>query len=166
MDTAAWQGSPSHAPASATTSDLLLCRSSAIVIRPGNFRATASLIHWSRVADGTRHLAGVRVDALERARRSGQQEPVVITDVSPGHIDVPVAVLLSLHGVCGAVPVVERADDGHALRVGRPHAEGDPVRMRNRSHARDLGRITHGSSLDRVAATVVEPGTELVAARG
>ena len=43
-----------------------------------------------------------------------------------------------------AIPVVERTDDGDMRGVGSPHAKGDSVRVRNRSHPLDLGFIAHG----------------------
>ena len=57
------------------------------------------------VADRIGHLAGIRVNALELALRRGQQELVLIADTSLGHVGVPVAVLLGLHGMFVAVPV-------------------------------------------------------------
>ena len=95
------------------------------------------------VADRAGHLTGIRVDALELALRRGQEEPILIARMSRRHVGVPVAVLLNLHGMLAAVPVVERSDDGYSLRMGRPHAEGDSLRMQNRSHALDFGFSAH-----------------------
>ena len=99
------------------------------------------------VSDRVGHLTGVRVDALELALRRGQEEAIRIAGMSLGYVDVPESVLLSLHGMLGAVPVVERSDDGYSMRMGRPHAEGDSLRVQNRSHAPDVGFIAHGSFL-------------------
>jgi hypothetical protein len=95
------------------------------------------------VADRGGHLAGIRVDARERALRRGQEKPVLIADMRLGHVGVPGAVRLSVHGMLVAVPVVERSDDGYVLGMGRPHAERDSPRGRHCSHARDLRCIAH-----------------------
>ena len=70
------------------------------------------------VADRAGHLAGIRVDALELALRRGQQVAVLVADMSLGNVGVPVAVLLGLHGMLAAVPVVERSDNGNPLGMG------------------------------------------------
>ena len=72
------------------------------------------------VADRAGHLAGIRVDALEIAHLRGQEELVLIADMSLSHIGVPVAVLLGLQGMFGAIPSVERSDDGYSLAHGAP----------------------------------------------
>ena len=110
------------------------------------------------VADRAGHLAGIRVDALELALRRGQQVPVLIADTSLGNVSVPVAVLLGLHGMIVAVPVVERSDDGNPLGIGRPHAEPDSPCMRNGSHALDfrftahVGLLTTREGVSRITA--------------
>ena len=82
------------------------------------------------VSDRAGHLAGVRVDALELALRRGQEEAILIASMSLGDVDVPVSVLLSLHGMLGAVPVVERSDDGDSLRMGAHTRNATPCACR------------------------------------
>jgi len=90
------------------------------------------------------YLTGIRINALEFTNRSGQEELILITGMSRGHVGIPEAVLLSLHGMLGAVPVVERSDDGYSLCMRRPHAEGDSLGMQNRSDALYPVFIAHG----------------------
>src|SRR4030095_10039325 len=115
------------------------------------------------VADRAGYLAGIRVDALELALRRGQQVAVLISDMSLGNVGVPVAVLLRLHGMPVAVPVVERSDDGNPLGIRRPHAEPNSPRMRNGSHALDFRFTAHAVPVsgtdpvphDQLAKTIV-----------
>ena len=65
---------------------------------------------------------------LNSAFRRGQQIAVLIADMSLGNVGVPVAVLLGLHGMLAAVPIVERSDDGYSLGTRRPHAETNSPR--------------------------------------
>src|SRR4030095_16035844 len=95
------------------------------------------------VADRAGYLAGIRVDALELALRRGQQVSVLITDMSLGNVGVPVPVLLGLHGMLAAVPVVERSDDGNQLGIRRPQADTNSPRMRNGSHGLDFRFTAH-----------------------
>src|SRR4029450_7762823 len=95
------------------------------------------------VADRGGHLAGIRVDARERALRCGQEKPVLIADMRLGYVGVPGAVRLGLHGMLVAVPVVERSDDGDVLGMRRPHAERDSPRVKHGSHACALRCIAH-----------------------
>src|SRR4030095_3418847 len=101
-------------------------------------------------ADRGGHLAGIRVDARERALRRGQQEPVRIADMRLGYVGVPEAMRLGVHGMRVAVPVVKRSNDGDALCMRRPHAERDSSRVRQSSHALDLRCIVHGWFLTRL----------------
>jgi hypothetical protein len=104
------------------------------------------------VADRGGHLAGIRVDARERALRRGQEKPVRIADTGLGHVGVPGAMRLGVHGMRVAVPVVKRSNDGDALGMRRPHAERDSSRVRQSSHARDRRCIVHGWFLTTRAA--------------
>jgi hypothetical protein len=101
------------------------------------------------VADRAGYLAGIRVDALELALRRGQQVAVLITDMSLCNVSVPVPVLLGLHGMTLAVPVVERSDNGNPLGIRRPHAETNSPRMRNGSHALDFCFTAHAVPISR-----------------
>src|ERR1700745_736359 len=96
------------------------------------------------VADRTGHFAGIRVDALELALRCGEQVAVLIAGMSFGNVRVPVAVLLGLHGMLAAVPIVERSDDGYSMCIRRPHAEPNSPRARNGSHALEFRFTAQG----------------------
>jgi len=95
------------------------------------------------VADRVGHFAGIRVDALELAHCGGQQVAILIADMSLGNVGIPVAVLLGLHGMFAAVPIVERSDNGDSLCIRCPHAEPNSPRMRNGSHALDFRFAAH-----------------------
>src|SRR5512147_988299 len=75
------------------------------------------------VADRVGHFAGIRVNALELTLRRGQEVAVLIAYMSLANVGIPVAVLLGLHGMLAAVPIVERSDDGCSLCIRCPHAE-------------------------------------------
>lgn len=99
------------------------------------------------VADRAGHFAGIRVNALELALRRGQQVAVLIPDMSLGNVGIPVAVLLGLHGMFAAIPVVERSDNGYLLCIRRPNAKPNSPWMRNGSHALDFRFTAHFWSL-------------------
>src|SRR4026208_295641 len=83
------------------------------------------------VADRVGHFAGIRIDALEFALCRSQQVTVLIADMSFGNVGIPMAVLLGMHGMLGALPIVEATDDRHSLGMRRPHAKANSARMGN-----------------------------------
>lgn len=95
------------------------------------------------VADRGGYLAGIRINARACALRRSQQKSVLIADLCLAHVGVPGAVLLGVHGMRVAVPVVERSEDGDVLGMRRPHAERDAPRVRHGAHARDLRCNAH-----------------------
>ncbi len=95
------------------------------------------------VSDRVGYLAGIRVDSPELARSAWTGGNDTIAGMSLGDVSVPVTVLLGLHRMPGAIPLVEGSDDGDSLRVGRRHAEGDSSCVRDRSHTLDLCFIAH-----------------------
>ena len=67
----------------------------------------------------------------------------MIAEMSFGNVGIPVAVLLGMHGMLGALPIVEATDDGHSLGMRRPHAKANLARMRNGSHALEFRIAAH-----------------------
>jgi hypothetical protein len=63
--------------------------------------------------------------------------------MSLGNVGMPVAILLGLHGMFAAVPVIERSDNGDSLCIRRPHAEPNSAGIRNGSHAFELRIAAH-----------------------
>jgi hypothetical protein len=63
-----------------------------------------------------------------------QQKAVFIAGLGARHIGCPVPVRFQEQGVTFRVPLVERADNGYFLGVGRPYAKSGASRVWNSAH--------------------------------
>lgn len=106
-----------------------------------------------RVADRTRHMTGVGVDAGDHLLAVDEDESVLLANLRPGHLAVPVTIVLTeqlvrgglhlLYVILAAIglgsPVVEGAGDGNGLGVWSPHPEcGAAI---DDGHAHALGAL-------------------------
>jgi hypothetical protein len=90
------------------------------------------------VAGGIGDLAGVGVDPGQLPGRRRQEIAVLVPRAGLGDLGVPAAVVLRLHHVPAAVPVVERADHGDLPGMWGPDPERRPVPMWDRPHPAHL----------------------------
>ena len=116
---------------------LVLRRDDRLIVLP----VEVSVVEDHPVADGVGDLAGVGVDLRQLAALERRQaEPVLVARLGLRRVAEPVAVPLVGQRSGTDAPVVPRPDHVDRVRMGRPHPEGDPLLLRQRTHALDVCR--------------------------
>src|SRR5262249_51327901 len=71
-------------------------------------------------------------------------------DPGLGHIGVPVAITFAFEFVASLLPAIERPGNSDLFCMGRPHAKGDALRVRDGAHSGDVLRAAGGLLLTPV----------------